>query len=98
MRKKYYIYYWRDFANTFNLYWAYPGDIIPESWERITKKKAIELINAYKDNDYGASSILPASFRTMSDMCIDKNFVCIGYVWEPKDECVQLSGYKWVRK
>ena len=35
--RKYYIYYWADFANTYNLLYAEPGDPIPDDAERITR-------------------------------------------------------------
>lgn len=43
MKKAYYVEYYRDFGNTYNLYWA-PCDItVPASFERITRKKAEDL-------------------------------------------------------
>lgn len=43
MKKAYYVEYYRDFGNTYNLYWA-PCDItVPASFERITRKKAENL-------------------------------------------------------
>lgn len=43
MKKAYYVEYYRDFGNTYNLYWA-PYDIhVPASFQRITRQKAEKL-------------------------------------------------------
>ena len=43
--RKYYIYYWADFANTYNLLYAEPGDPIPDDAERITRAEAVTIVN-----------------------------------------------------
>lgn len=43
MKKAYYVEYYRDFGNTYNLYWLPDGEPAPARFERITCKQAIEL-------------------------------------------------------
>lgn len=45
MKKAYYVNYYRDFGNTYELYWTWADDTaeVPESWQRITRKRAIRL-------------------------------------------------------
>lgn len=43
MKRAYYAHYYRNFGNTYNLYWAPDGEAVPESWERITRKAAISV-------------------------------------------------------
>lgn len=37
----YYVHFWHDFGNTYNLYYAPSGQPVPEQWEKITRKDAI---------------------------------------------------------
>ena len=48
MKNHYFVHYWRNFGNCYNLYHA-PADFIPPSgWERITRKEAEQLARAEK--------------------------------------------------
>nr|DAK62615.1 MAG TPA: hypothetical protein [Caudoviricetes sp.] len=49
MKKSYYVEYYRDFGNTYNLYWLPSGEPAPAGLERITYKRAVELC---KDERY----------------------------------------------
>lgn len=42
MRKKYYVEYYKDFANTYSVYWS-ETEINDDRLQRITRKRAIEL-------------------------------------------------------
>ena len=48
MKNHYFVHYWRDFGNCYDLYHA-PADFVPPSgWERITRKEAERLARAEK--------------------------------------------------
>lgn len=48
MKSKYYVVYYRDFANTCNLVSATPSNehLLPKNAERITRKEAIKMYRA----------------------------------------------------
>ena len=75
MKKQYYVNYYRDFANTYSLYWAETDDQIKmaeenENNERITRKRAEQLCAAenerrkYNPNSsgYADNVILPIDY------------------------------------
>lgn len=80
--KTYYVKYYRDFANTFSLFWAEPGDIIPEGLERITRKQALQLASRYADDSFAASWILPVNYPADGDILNDCRFRLVGRIWE----------------
>ena len=92
--KKYYINYYRDFGNTYNLmYVENEADekALPDSAERITRKQAErycrdELYAQATDpafSGYASTSILPASFDgTMHCPENDRHLEKRGYIWE----------------
>lgn len=41
MKKRYYIYYYNNFDNTYNLYWAWENKPVPNEYRRITRREAI---------------------------------------------------------
>ena len=43
MKKAYYVEYYRDFGNTYNIYWLPDGEPAPAGLERITRKQALDL-------------------------------------------------------
>ena len=46
MKKKYWVHYYKDFANTYDLYWTDSKEMeeaLPDGAERITRKEAFEL-------------------------------------------------------
>lgn len=49
MKKAYYVRYYRDFGNTYNLYWLPDGEPAPAGLERITCKKAVDLCKQERD-------------------------------------------------
>lgn len=70
MKNYYYVHYYRDFANTYNLWYA-PADMeVPETFERITRAKALRLASKESDrrkNDpafsgYASKEILPYAY------------------------------------
>ena len=58
--KKYYVDYWRDFANTYNVYYTdetMDGFEVPDEWERITRKEAERLVRRERwRREYDTSS------------------------------------------
>lgn len=75
MKKRYYVNYYRDFANTYSLYWAETDDQIKmaeenENNERITRKRAEQLCASenyrrkYNPNSSGYASnlIIPIDY------------------------------------
>lgn len=73
--KRYYVHYYRDFANTYNLYWAETTTQIEKAekkgCERITRKEAEILCAAENDrckhdsnfSGYASSVILPVDYE-----------------------------------
>lgn len=45
MKKAYFVNYYRNFGNTYELRWVWADEIdeMPEHWQRITRKRAIQL-------------------------------------------------------
>ncbi len=39
----YYVHYYRNFSNTYRLYYAAAGEMVPETLDRITRKEAFSL-------------------------------------------------------
>lgn len=63
MKRAYFIRYYRDFGNTFELEYAESkkeiDEMLSDGWERITLKKAQSLIYGYKGDMYAADEIFP---------------------------------------
>lgn len=49
MKKAYYVEYYRDFGNTYNLYWLPEREPAPAELERIAYKKAVDLCKQERD-------------------------------------------------
>lgn len=49
MKKAYYVKYYMNFGNTYNLYWLPDGEPAPAGLERITRKKAFDLCKQERD-------------------------------------------------
>lgn len=87
--RKYYVHYYRDFANTYNLYYADADHEVPESWVRITRKTAEELARRERrarKNDpgfsgYADTAIFPAGCEDI-DFVNDRRYELIGCIWE----------------
>lgn len=71
MKRSYYVHYYRDFGNTYNLYWADCPEMIanlPDGAERITYKRAVELCRREREargfdqafSGYADAMIMPA--------------------------------------
>lgn len=93
MKKQYFVYYYNNFGNTYNLYWADSPEMIaalPENAERISRKKAIQLCRDEKYRQkcdssfsgYATTSIFPADYPEDEDIRNDKRYSLVdGYIW-----------------
>lgn len=96
MKKQYYVHYYKDFANTYNLYWSYEA-LNYEGYERITRKQAEALAaeeNSRRKHDPGFSghadnTIKPYCYDNY-DIVNDRRMFLNGYVWD----YVKLDDYK----
>lgn len=88
MKRSYYIEYTADFGNTYNLFHA-PADFkAPESWERITRKKAEQLARDERSrrrddpafSGFASSCILPHDLGTNEDYLDHRHFVNDGVI------------------
>lgn len=61
--KKYYIRYWADFGNTFEIFWADEKHRLPEKemgdFERISRKAALKKLSDWKNEEYCPKYIYP---------------------------------------
>lgn len=89
-RRKYYVCYWRDFGNTYNLYYT-DKEIDRDDYERITRKEAIRMCVEEKERQrtdpafsgYASATIMPYEYDgTETDIWNDKNYYLDGYIWE----------------
>lgn len=81
MKKAYYINYYRDFSNTYNLCWTWEDEPAPEGWQRITRKEAVQKCKAERQarrddpafSGYADAYIYPASgkYNAMRPVCAD---------------------------
>ena len=94
MKRAYYIEYTADFGNTYNLFHA-PADFnAPESWERITRKKAEQLArderNRRRDDPafsgFASSLILPHDLGENEDFYDHRRFVIEGVIVSRKED------------
>lgn len=88
--KKYYVHYWNNFANTYNLYWAETSEQIKEAerngYERITRKEAERLCanenyrrkTDYNFSGYASAVILPINYD--GDWINDRRMYKDGYM------------------
>lgn len=91
--RKYYIHYYRDFANTYNLYYADEGMAVPDAWERITRKEAEALARkerrARRENpsfsSFATAAIYPADYPDDGDIINDKRYALLGCIWEKQE-------------
>ena len=90
--RKYYIRYWANFGNTFNLLYVDDAmDIkIPDNWERITRKEALSLARnerTLRKSDpnfayYGDAEIYPANYHFDDDIINNMRYKLINHIWE----------------
>ena len=70
MKRKYWVHYYKDFSNTYELYWTNSPEMeemLPDDSQQITRKKALEMAreNAFREKydsgfAMGSSHIYPA--------------------------------------
>lgn len=68
MKTSYYVEYWHNFSNTYNLWHAPSGWPVPEDWQRITRRRAERLAAAERRarkvdpafSGYASAYVLPA--------------------------------------
>lgn len=93
--KTYYVHYYKDFRNTYDLYYAETQEdteALPEGAKRITRKSAIQLCREEriarkynpKFSGYAATVILPAICANMGcyEIQDDQRFELNGYILE----------------
>lgn len=88
--RKYWVQYWRDFANTYNLYYTENPEeesMLPKNAERITRKKALQLAREESDRQkfdeafayYASTTIAPIGEH---DIVNNHHYHLIGRIWE----------------
>lgn len=99
-RRKYYVHYWRDFGNTYELYYT-DKEINRDGFERITRREAIRLCAEEKErrrtdpafSGYASVTIKPYEYdycpdgnaqNDGADIWNDKNYYLNDYIWELK--------------
>lgn len=90
MRRQYFVHYYKDFGNTYNLLYADTEEAlkaVPAGAERITRKKAESL--AADENrrrkfgpGYASNAIWPADETEEEEIFWDKHFEKVGYIME----------------
>lgn len=89
--RKYWVDYWRNFGNTYRLWYTENSDeekLLPETAERITRNKALQLAREESDRRkydetfayYADSEIYPISFA--GDIVNSPHYQCVGRIWE----------------
>ena len=92
-KKSYYIHYYADFSNTYNLYWADSPEMVstlPAGAERISRDRAFSLCRSERErrkynpsfSGYADRTILPAGYD--GDIVTDPNYILRGYIWDRK--------------
>ena len=83
--RKYYIQYWRDFANTYNLIYTEGNEPAPNNAERITRAEALRrcrdalaLAAAGVPDPYKPTAIYPAS---VDDDPANHGYTLRGHIW-----------------
>lgn len=93
--KKYYVNYYRNFANTYNLYYAETEEQLtnlPQTAERITRKEAERLARAESNrrkfdsscSGYADEYIYPADYPAYRDIMNDNRYMLDGRVFVKK--------------
>lgn len=88
--RKYWVQYWRNFGNTYNLFYTENSEeesMLPENAERITRKKALQLAREESDRRkfdgafayYAPETIAPLS---VEDIVNNSHYQLIGRIWE----------------
>lgn len=88
--RKYWVQYWRNFGNTYNLFYTENPEeesMLPENAERITRKEALKLAREESDRRkydeafayYAPETIAPLS---VEDIVNNSHYQLIGRIWE----------------
>lgn len=88
--RKYWVQYWRNFGNTYNLFYTENPEeesMLPGNAERITRKKALQLAREESDRRkfdgafayYAPETIAPLS---VEDIVNNHHYKLIGRIWE----------------
>ena len=90
--KRYFVHYYRDFGNTYNLYWTDSPEmenVLPSGAEQITRRQAEALARAERDrrqydeyfSGYASDAIFPADYPQDKDIRNDLRYKLRGYIW-----------------
>lgn len=93
--KKYYVHYYNNFGNTYNLYWTDSPDMeknLPDGAKRISRKETISLCVQEKYarkhdqnfSGYAMTAIYPADYDFNDCIENDSRYYLDGYVWNRK--------------
>ena len=85
MKRSYYIVYYRDFRNTYNLFHAPANFKVPEHWERIHRKKAEHLAREGRGDPFASQWILPYDLGEEEDFYDHRRFVVDGVIVSRKE-------------
>lgn len=88
--RKYWVQYWRNFGNTYNLFYTENPEeesMLPGNAERITRKKALQLAREESDRRkydeafayYAPETIVPIN---VEDIVNNRHYKLIGRIWE----------------
>ena len=92
--KKYYVQYYRDFANTYTLAYAETPEQLAiaekEGWQQITREKALSLARAEsvrQEQDqafsgYASSTIIPIDSPGDAFLYNDRRYELVGRIWQ----------------
>lgn len=87
--RKYYIQYWNDFANTYNLIYTEGSEPAPDNAERITRAEALRrcreaaaLIAAGCPDPYRPAAIIPASLAPYHVHPATAGYTLRGHIWQ----------------
>ena len=93
MAKKYWVHYYKNFGNTYNLYWTDSPEmeeILPDGAEQISRKKALELARAEAWREkYDTGFAMATAYIYPTDCPLYPDLEAYGYRLE--------SGRIWVK-
>lgn len=95
-RRKYYVRYWNNFSNTYELYYTDNGEAVRDDFEQITRKEAIALcVEEKRRRKYdqafsgaAATTIVPYGYRDDGNIWNDKMYYLDGYIWEKRKHSI----------
>lgn len=93
MAKKYWVHYYKNFGNTYNLFWTNSQimeDLLPDGAEQISRKKALELARAEAWREkYDTGFAMATAYIYPTDCPLCPDLEAYGYHLE--------SGRIWVK-